>query len=233
MTETTPEFKGASSRESLRGAGWACEHRGSFRKLMPRARPRFSWLRPSVLWASRNDIVARLFGDPTDRVRRLWVEGQRQRGAPEDFLLRHSHLQHFSFLVAGDTGEGDSSQYAVVPPLLAAGRGTSFFIIASDVIYPAGDTKDYTENFCRPYRRFVEAIFAVPGNHDWYDGLEGFMRQFCGATTAPPVPQAISNWLGKLLWRRARPANPADLASQERLRPANEGSNRQPGPYFA
>jgi len=42
------------------------------------------------------------------------------------------------------------------------------------VIYPAGSMQDYQTNFYLPFQGFAKPIYAIPGNHDWYDALEGF-----------------------------------------------------------
>ncbi len=78
-------------------------------------------------------------------------------------------------MVLGDPGEGDDSQYHVLRPLYATAGGTAFTYIVSDVIYPAGDVNEYEDKFYWPYRRLPGPIYAIPGNHDWYDGLDGFM----------------------------------------------------------
>ncbi len=65
----------------------------------------------------------------------------------------------------GDTGEGDASQYAVVPPLLAAAGDTDLMLVASDVVYPAGAKAEYAAKFLHPYRDYGGPIYAVPGNH--------------------------------------------------------------------
>ena len=70
--------------------------------------------------------------------------------------------------MVGDTGEGDASQFAVVPPMLEVGKNTAFMVICSDVIYPSGDAEDYEERFYRPYENYARPIYALPGNHDWY-----------------------------------------------------------------
>ena len=60
-----------------------------------------------------------------------------------------------------------------------------FVMIMSDVIYPAGHVDDYVDGVYRPYRgepphfRVDAPLLAIPGNHDWYDGLAGFMYHFC------------------------------------------------------
>lgn len=68
-----------SSRESASAAGWHCTKLGSFRKLLPRGDVPFSWINPLPLWRSRNDKLARWFGDPTNDLRREWV---RRLGGP-------------------------------------------------------------------------------------------------------------------------------------------------------
>jgi Calcineurin-like phosphoesterase len=88
--------------------------------------------------------------------------------------------QDFSFIVIGDTGEGDASQYSLVERYLELGRreDIKFLVISSDVIYPAGAMVDYENNFYLPFKGFTKPIYAIPGNHDWFDALEGFNANF-------------------------------------------------------
>ena len=51
-------------------------------------------------------------------------------------------------------------------------------VISSDVIYPTGSMKDYEANFWLPFKGFDKPVYAIPGNHDWYDALEGFVATF-------------------------------------------------------
>jgi calcineurin-like phosphoesterase family protein len=162
---------------------------------MPPDTERFSWVRTAVLWQARRDTQARLFGDPSLRQRPRWAALARSRGATPDFVVDRTDLVDPSFAVLGDTGEGDASQYAVVPPLLAVAGDTDFMIVASDVVYPAGAKDEYAAKFLHPYNDYRAPIYAVPGNHDWYDGLEGFMACFCGLPESlvggrPPVQPA-------------------------------------------
>src|SRR5262245_7500063 len=113
------------------------------------------------------DAVARAYGGDIDdlvRVRPAGVEGDGD----------------FSFLVIGDTGEGDPSQYSLVSRYLELGRrdDVKFLVVASDVIYPAGAMSDYEFNFYLPFKGFTKPIYAIPGNHDWFDALEGFNANF-------------------------------------------------------
>ncbi|MEV4217816.1 metallophosphoesterase [Nonomuraea sp. NPDC049725] len=220
--------KQASSRVSEEGAGWACQEIGTYAGLRP-DRQGFSWLDLRTLWRSRNEILAGLFGDPSGEVRRRWVAAQRARGAGDRFAITPGLGDSFSFLLLGDTGEGDASQYAVVPGMLNIGAGTAFAVIASDVVYPAGSGNEYRDKFFRPYKDYDAPIYAIPGNHDWYDGLGGFMRVFCDA---PPLKPRPDRGLRGLLWRKPETVDESALAEARALRGKPTQQATQPGPYW-
>lgn len=92
----------------------------------------------------------------------------------------------FSFLVIGDPGEGDPSQHALRDQVLAAARqeAVKFVVIASDVVYPLGQMKDYEANFYLPLKGVAKPIYAVPGNHDWFNALDGFAANLMDPTAA-------------------------------------------------
>ncbi|MFE1863589.1 metallophosphoesterase family protein [Streptomyces anandii] len=226
-----------SSRDTVEGAGWSASEPGTYRKLLPGRVKKLSWLDPRTLWAARNGVVASWFGDPTGRTRARWVAQRAAAGAPADKVIRREEADRFSFMVIGDTGEGDESQYAVVPGFLRVSQGTSFGVITSDVIYPVGSADDYGTKFFRPYRDYPAPLYAIPGNHDWYEDLGGFMRVFCGdATPLPPEPRPRPlgrDWWRALLWHRPRPADEQRLAEARKLRSAPGQRAVQPGPYWA
>jgi len=224
----------ASSRQSAAGAGWQCE-KGSYETLMEKPdAPPFSWLNPVPLWQSRNDRLARRLGDPTNERRRAWVK---QLGGNSAFGVELSKRDSTSFLVAGDTCEGDASQYATVLPLQSQLAGAEFLCVCSDVIYPAGGIDEYGNKFCRPYKDLDLPVYAVPGNHDWYDDCSGFMYWFCGQEKAPAAPKEklfSKQWWRTRLWRRAPSPDPDRLQAAKDLRPPPfEQAKPQPGPYFA
>ncbi|PZH10089.1 metallophosphoesterase [Streptomyces sp. NTH33] len=226
-----------SSRDTVAGAGWAAGEEGAYHALMPGRVEKLSWLSPRTLWAARNGVVASWFGDPTGRTRARWVAQRAAAGAPADKVIRRGDADRFSFMVMGDTGEGGPSQYAVVPGFLEASRGTSFAVIASDVIYPVGSADDYGPRFFRPYQDYPAPVYAVPGNHDWYEDLGGFMRVFCGG--APPLPPEPGPrppgraWWRALLWRRPQAVDEQRFAAARELRSRPEQQAVQPGPYWA
>ena len=222
----------ASSRESVAGAGWSCAP-GSYRQLLERAgvgrsRPA-TWLDPRPLWATRNQVVAGA-NDPVNALRQAWMRTLGRDPHADDLLVDRSDATELSFLLLGDTGEGDASQYAVVPSLLTQAPGTAFMLVCSDVIYPAGGLNEYWRKHASPYRDYGKPIYAIPGNHDWYDGGEGFMRWFCGADALPPDPGDVTGgwgFLRKLLWRRPKLTKPSAEIRASRPRAV------QPAPYFA
>lgn len=88
--------------------------------------------------------------------------------------------QDFAFLVIGDTGEGDASQHVLRDQYLRAVRrdDVKFVVVSSDVVYPTGAMRDYELKFWLPFKGTNKPVYAIPGNHDWYDALEGFAATF-------------------------------------------------------
>ncbi|MBM9504410.1 metallophosphoesterase family protein [Actinacidiphila acididurans] len=227
----------SSSRDSLAGAGWQDQEPGNYRELMPKRVKNLFWLNPSTLWKARNGPLASMFGDPTGETRGRWVRAQIERGATdEDLIVRRDDPDTFSFLLIGDTGEGDDPQYAVVPGLLQAGAGTRYAVLCSDVLYPVGHANEYGTKYFRPYRDYPAPIYPIPGNHDWYDGLVGFMRVFCRAPALPtsPRPRPLSRaWWRGLLWAAPDVPDDALLDEARRMRPAPQQQDAVPAPYWA
>jgi hypothetical protein len=115
------------------------------------------------------------------------------------------------FAILGDPGEGDDSQVypAGAPNEPDAQRGAAkqapaqsidqaadrgqhldFMIISSDIVYPAGELMDYERCVYRPYRALDIPIYAIPGNHDWYDSLHGMLANFTYAAANSATPWA-------------------------------------------
>jgi 3',5'-cyclic AMP phosphodiesterase CpdA len=98
----------------------------------------------------------------------------------------------FSFVVIGDTGEGDASQQVLKDSLLRAvgADDVRFVVVASDVVYPTGAMKDYESRFWLPFKGVTKPVYAIPGNHDWYDALEGFAATFFQSDAARTAMRA-------------------------------------------
>ena len=99
-----------------------------------------------------------------------------------------------------DLGDGWNSTYTVAS--LLAGeelevewegerhrteRGR-ILVLGGDAVYPVPKAKEYENRMLGPYRsalpcvaegREAPELFAIPGSHDWYDGLGNFTSIFC------------------------------------------------------
>lgn len=223
-------------------AGWRCREEGSYParlekalRIPPGTKDRDAGPARQFRWSlftgrqARNEKLAKLH-DPSNDQRRAWMA---DRHGDDLIVSLDLPSDRASFLVLGDPGEGDASQFAVVEPLLRIGADTDFMVVASDVVYPAGDVNDYRRNFYSAYRDYTKPIYAVPGNHDWDDGgLHGFMFHFCGRDDEPPgILRAVPALL-RPVWRRPAAPEPA-TAEARAARRAAVPQPLQPGPYFA
>ena len=98
-----------------------------------------------------------------------------------------------------DTGDGWNSTYAVA--YAAAQRSLrvhdadgphdlprgDVLVFGGDEVYPTPSREEYQRRLVSPYAAAFgddepaerPHLYAVPGNHDWYDGLSAFTRLFC------------------------------------------------------
>jgi hypothetical protein len=101
---------------------------------------------------------------------------------------------------ACDTGDGWNSTYAVAYALaqpmleLADHNGATHrterghvLVFGGDLVYPTSSRIEYLRRLVVPFETAsadmapdeAPDVFAIPGNHDWYDGLSAFSRLFC------------------------------------------------------
>src|SRR5215471_447027 len=90
------------------------------------------------------------------------------------------HLGRRQITLAG-SDDGDS---AADSDELTLPRGR-FLVLGGDEVYPMAESKAYDDRMVGPWRAalpFTEqdhpGMYAIPGNHDWLDGLTGFLRLF-------------------------------------------------------
>jgi uncharacterized membrane protein HdeD (DUF308 family) len=140
----------------------------------------------------------------------------------------------FTFLVLGDTGEGGAAQHSLRDQYLFLGQrpDVKFLVVSSDVIYPSGEMRDYEPNFYLPFKGFTKPIYAIPGNHDWYDALEAFAANFLEPDAARACMHARMEADGR--WTTTTPAGIDDKIQEAgRLRRDYGASTGwQRGPFF-
>jgi hypothetical protein len=114
-----------------------------------------------------------------------------------------------------DTGDGWHSTFAMArlvsedelsPAGEALPRGR-LLVLGGDQVYPTATIEDYDNRFRYPFEeayapggvpRWKEGgpdapdLYAIPGNHDWYDGLSSFFGLFCRRRIASPGDLGIS-----------------------------------------
>jgi uncharacterized membrane protein HdeD (DUF308 family) len=175
------------ARASLRSSlGWALQIGLPLTAILIALNPvwGFSWYFNSENWAS--EVWNRWAEARTDawRANMIAAIDEAYADVPADhrYRVEPEGVQNgdFTFLVIGDPGEGDPSQHCLRDRYLALGSrpDVKFFVISSDVIYPAGAMTDYEFKFYLPYKGVTRPIYAIPGNHDWFDALEAFAANF-------------------------------------------------------
>lgn len=142
------------------------------------------------------------------------------RPAPAVDVTDLSHREQLVLDFVADTGDGWNSTYAVAywatRPILRVqgphGRAyelprAAILVFGGDQVYPTPSRAAYERRLVLPYECALDrseaphpVLFAVPGNHDWYDSLATFTklfldkRWFCGWQT----PQSASYFAARL-----------------------------------
>jgi hypothetical protein len=149
--------------------------------------PAVRWLSPGLLAKSGVEVlVSGTFGKFADK-----RELQREPQDPLDYSAGGELWVDY----LSDTGDGFDATYTMAwllaqDTLDFAGeklpRG-KILLLGGDEVYPTADPVAYEDRFIGPFRAALpEAeplarpdMYALPGNHDWYDGLVSFLRVFC------------------------------------------------------
>ncbi len=136
-------------------------------------------------------VVSGLFGAYSDK-------REIQAALAPDAKPTHEHAGAEEIWVdyVADLGDGFDSTYTMASilarPQLTVGswetqRGR-ILVMGGDQVYPTAKRTEYENRLIGPYRaalpcvpneRWAPHLYAIPGNHDWYDGLTSFIRIFC------------------------------------------------------
>ncbi len=142
-------------------------------------------------------VISTIFGNFADKREMQAVLSEE---APFDYS---KHDQIWIDYIA-DLGDGFNSTYTMAH-LMAKDhlefkggetikRG-DILIMGGDQVYPTPEKQEYENRLQGPYNAAypwdnntdLPHLFALPGNHDWYDGLTNFIKLFCQG-------RALGNW---------------------------------------
>ena len=147
------------------------------------------WLAPLLLIITGlRTVLAMLFGAYLDK-REL------QNSLPGDVHREAGTADGLWFDYVADLGDGFNATYSVAyllaqPELEVDGRRLprgELLMMGGDEVYPTASDGAYEDRSKGPYQAAMPEsvdpdapprLFAIPGNHDWYDGLTAFLRLF-------------------------------------------------------
>ena len=168
-------------------------------------RPMVSWLNPRQLVDTAvRAMLSAIFGTYADKrqMQALEVSDAYDESDADELWLDY----------VADLGDGWDPTYTVATLLAAekielrseqdthvTERGR-VLIMGGDQVYPVPNAPAYEDRLLGPYRAALPCVrgehpllFAVPGTHDWYDGLAAFDSVFCR-----------ENWIGGWRTRQSR-----------------------------
>jgi len=153
-----------------------------------------SWLAPKgLVQTAIKAMQAALFGAYADRRETIAALSPHETDS-DTKPISYANERELWFDYIADTGDGWDATYAIAclvgeDTLDVAGadrrlkRG-AFTILGGDEVYPTATREDYQERLIDPFwcahatDDEPPKVYALPGNHDWYDGLTSFMRLF-------------------------------------------------------
>lgn len=171
------------------------------------------WFRPALLFKLLgNVIISQIFGQYADR--RLMIAAldtdskqfERTTLNPgKDYTPREDGDFWFDFVA--DLGDAWDPTYSIAkllaePALTIDGKTlprSQLLVMGGDEVYPTASREAYQHKTRDPYAiAFPEPekgiirtpLYAVPGNHDWYDGLVTFLAFFCRT-----IPVKFGGWI--------------------------------------
>ncbi len=149
------------------------------------------WLAPKELTRTALQVVlSKAFGDYLDK---RDLQPVLTAEAP-----RHIKRQETWIDYVADVADGYRASLAVAtalesPQPMHASAGPneatlaqpgSVLVFGGDEVYPLATREGYQRRLVNPYRAAAQpgherTVYALPGNHDWYDGLTAFFDMFC------------------------------------------------------
>jgi hypothetical protein len=157
--------------------------------------PMTNWFAPGQLVRTGiKALLGTVFGAYLDR-RELEAALLHGGFAAEAQRLDYSQREELWIDYVADLGDGWDSTYTIAyllgrERLTLGGIDTprgELLVMGGDEVYPTATVDDYQAKLRNPYYSALPwlaeerrpDLFAVAGNHDWYDGLGSFLKVFC------------------------------------------------------
>lgn len=164
-------------------------------------KPMVGWYDVKQLMATAvKTVVSGVFGSYSDK-REIQAFSKQQE------YFDFSEKEEIWMDYISDLGDGFNSTYTMAHlmamdeidiNITTLPRG-ELLIMGGDEVYPTPEKIEYKNRLQGPYnaafpwkkdepKASKPKLFAIPGNHDWYDGLTNFIRLFCQG-------RSLGNWL--------------------------------------
>lgn len=168
-------------------------------------------------------IVSTVFGEFADRREAMGSANDHLPGELDPTHDYSAHGQDIWLDYIADTGDGWNSTYAMARLLaqdsMQPGSAApvlpraSVVVMGGDQVYPTASRLDYYNRLQLPFDTAAKNqwqdenqpdVYAIPGNHDWYDGLSSFMGLFCQRRAAVGAPPSKGRIIGGRSTRQIR-----------------------------
>jgi hypothetical protein len=154
-------------------------------------RRRVRWLSPSVLFRTGPAVaISNLFSrfaDKREQQASIPIKPLRDLGKRDELWIDYVADLGDGFDATASVASAILRDHALTTPSGERVRShrADLVIFGGDAVYPFASTMDYEDRTIGPYRSVAPCrpadpalLMAVPGNHDWYDGLTSFLRIF-------------------------------------------------------
>lgn len=183
---------------------------------MARRPSMIGWFEPGLLISTAaREAVSTLFGRYADRREGIAAANAIAPASLDGKLDYSEHRGDFWFDYLADTGDGWNPTYAMARLLsggsVAAGGETlprgRLLVLGGDQVYPSASRENYQTRFRDPFEEAFAPggepswdpngedgphLYALPGDHDWHDGLNAFFGLFCRRRTTAAGALGVS-----------------------------------------
>jgi hypothetical protein len=174
-------------------------------------KPMVGWFDPTqLIQTSLRVLISTIFGQFADKREALAAANPITDTALDPHFDYSAREGDFWFDYIADTGDGWNPTFAIARLLAqdtVALDGLSepmprgaLLILGGDEVYPTASREEYGNRLLYPFKEAHNPtggtplwpadrrpdLYALPGNHDWYDGLRSFFHLFCRRTVKQP-----------------------------------------------